>query len=92
MLNSLLVCILVYNIAYILLVLRLRKNHCKIYIDLESPAIIPVSIRKFSNVIEFIFKMRFSKLNDPILTLLCMFCGISFLVTVILMLLYVSLK
>lgn len=89
MLNILLVFIVVYNIAYIFLVLRLRQNHDKLYIELESPAIIPVSIRKFSKVIEFIFKIQFLRLNDYVLTLLCLICGASFLATVSLMVVYI---
>jgi|GEM_PF-2572404 len=92
MLSILLVLIVIYNIAYIFLVLRLRQNHDKLYIELESPAIIPVSIRKFSKVIEFIFKIQFLRLNDYVLTLLCLICGASFLATVLLMFVYMFLK
>lgn len=92
MLNILLIFILVYNIAYILLVLRLRQYHNKLYLELESPAIIAVSIRKFSKVIEFIVKMKFLKLHDYVLTLLCLVCGSSFIVTVLLMVAYIFFK
>lgn len=89
MLNILLIFIVAYNIAYIFLVLRLRQNHDKLYIELESPAIIPVSIRKFSKVIEFIFKIQFLRLNDYVLTVLCLICGVSFLAAVLLMAVYI---
>ena len=48
MLNTLLILILVYNVAYILVVIRLKLNHENVYVELGSPAVIPVSLRKFS--------------------------------------------
>jgi uncharacterized membrane protein YecN with MAPEG domain len=74
-LNILFISILIFNIAYALLVIKLRHGHHQVYGELGSPAPIAVSVRTFSNVIEFVLKLRFLHLKkrDDFVYFFCVF-------------------
>lgn len=86
MLSILFVSIAVYNIAYGLISVRLKLSHPKLYDELGSPGFIEISIRKFSNIVGFVFKGQFLKSNDLILSIFCCAFTVSLAGTICLML------
>jgi hypothetical protein len=85
--NAMLILIIVANISLLFTLLRLSIKHRELLSQLRFGRSVYGFIDTLARLMEFIFKRRYAKLSDPLLTLSCISFILSFFASVPLMLL-----
>lgn len=79
--NFMLISFVIVNTSLLAILIRLHIKHRHFFEQKEFGDIFYGSIHKLAGLFEFIFKRKYSKLDDPILAVTCIIFVISFLVS-----------